>query len=79
MASTVVTVRLGSEIKARLQELADATKRANSFLITEAISEYLKVQAWQINEIKKGIAEADSGQLIAHDKVVKYWKGKHAR
>ncbi len=78
MTSTVVTVRLDSEIKARLQKLADATKRANSFLITEAINEYLKVQVWQINEIKKGIAEADSGQLIVHDKVVKYWKRKHA-
>lgn len=37
----------------------------------EAISEYLKLHEWQISEIKKGIAEAEAGQLFDHNHVKK--------
>lgn len=42
------------------------------------MSEYLKIQEWQISEIKKGIAETDAGQLIGHDNIIKYWEKKRA-
>ncbi len=78
MSSVTMTVRLDDQLKMRLDKLADLTNRSKSFLAVEAISEYLKIQEWQINEIKKGIAEADSGQLVDHSDIVKYWKKKHA-
>ncbi len=78
MASATMTVRLDDGIKERLETLANITHRSKSFLAAEAILEYLKIQEWQIKEIKKGIAEADAGQLIDHDKVVKYWEKKRA-
>ena len=78
MASATMTVRLDSQLKGRLDKLAGLTHRSKSFLAAEAISEYIAIQEWQISEIKNGIAEADSGQLIDHSALVKYWKKKHA-
>lgn len=31
------------------------------------------LEAWQIEEIKKGIAEADAGDLINHSEILKRW------
>lgn len=43
---------------------SDTTRRTKSFLAHE----------WQIKEIKKGLAEADAGELIDHEHIVKKWK-----
>jgi len=78
MSSGTITVRLDDKLKARLEKLADATHRSKSFLAMEAITEYLKIQEWQVKEIKNGLAEADTGQLIEHENIVKHWKKKRA-
>ncbi len=56
MTSTTMTIRLESEMKVRLNKLAEITHRSKSFLAAEAINEYLGIQEWQLTEIKKGIA-----------------------
>ena len=76
MTSTTMTVRLDSQIKNRLEKLAVVTHRNKSFLAAEAIAEYLKIQEWQLNEIKKGIGEGDAGQLMSHADVAKHWEQK---
>ncbi|MBA2649332.1 MAG: CopG family transcriptional regulator, partial [Legionella sp.] len=58
MTSMTMTIRLEPEMKVRLDKLAEITHRSKSFLASEAINVYLKVQEWQLIEIKKGIAEA---------------------
>lgn len=78
MTSATMTVRLDSQLKERLDKLAGLSRRSKSFLAAEAISEYLAIQEWQINEIKAGIAEADAGQLIDHNDIVKIWEQKRA-
>lgn len=78
MASSTMTVRLDSKLKIRLGKLSGITHRSKSFLAAEAINEYLKVQEWQIKEIKNGIAEADAGQLVEHNEIVKFWENKRA-
>lgn len=78
MASATMTLRLDDQLRMRLDKLAEITHRSKSFLAAEAISEYLATQEWQINEIKKGIAEADAGQLVDHNSVVEYWEKKRA-
>ena len=78
MASSTMTVRLDSKLKIRLAKLSEITHRSKSFLAAEAINEYLKVQEWQIKEIKNGIAEADAGQLVEHNEIVKFWENKRA-
>lgn len=43
-----------------------------------ASNKYLKIQEWQVKEIKQGIIEADAGLLIEHENIVKRWKKKRA-
>lgn len=53
-----------------------SSNRPKPYLTAETIDECADLHKWQINEIKKGIAEANSGQLVDYEKVVIYWKKK---
>lgn len=66
-----LTVRIDDKTKHRLEKLAKSTCRTKSNLITYAIKDYLEVNEWQVQEIKKGIKEADTGHLINHEDVLK--------
>ena len=59
----VVTVRLEPELRERLDRLAKAQRRSRSYVATEAIREYLKVNEWQILETRKALAEADRDEF----------------
>ncbi|MFT6791597.1 MAG: RHH-type rel operon transcriptional repressor/antitoxin RelB [Cellvibrionaceae bacterium] len=67
--STTMTIRLEPELKQRLEQLADATRRSKSFLAAEALRDFIELNEWQIQEIKEAIKEADSGNF-ASDKDV---------
>ncbi len=68
--STTMTVRIGDDIKDRLDVLAEATQRSKSFLAAEAIREYVELNEWQIGEIRAALVEADAGDF-ASDKEVR--------
>jgi len=70
--STTITVRLNKAVKKRLEAAAARVRRSKSFLAAEAIEEYLAVQDWQVEAINQGIAEADRGETVSHQKV-KAW------
>lgn len=78
MTSGTITLRLDNQLKSRLEKLSDATHRSKSFLAVEAITEYIKAQEWQIKEINNGLAEADAGQMVEHETIVKRWKKERA-
>ena len=65
--STVVTVRLGADLKAKLEALARSTRRSKSYLAAEAIAAYIDLNRWQIGEIESGIAELDAGEIVSQD------------
>ena len=69
MESAVLTLRLNTEIKDKLDKLASATQRSKSFLAAEAINRYLEVEAWQISEIQKALKEADTGDFANNDEL----------
>jgi predicted transcriptional regulator len=78
MESAVLTLRVDAKTKAKLDKLAQATKRSKSFLAAEAIERYLEVEAWQIKEIKQAIKEADAGDFVSDAefaKIVKKYAG----
>ena len=73
-----MTVRLDSETKDKLEELAKVTARSKSFLAAEeAIHDYIKINEWQIKAIQEGIRQADQCKLIAHEELVRKWEKKH--
>ncbi len=62
-------MRIRPEISEKIGALAETMERSKSWVIEKALEEYLAAQAWQVAEIKEGIAEADSGRLVAHEAV----------
>lgn len=74
--STLVTVRVKSDIAARLAKLAEALDRSKSYLAAEAIEEYLETHEWQVQAIKEGIAAADRGETINFEEIKKHWEKK---
>jgi predicted transcriptional regulator len=76
-------LRLPAKLKGRLEALARSTKRSKSYLAVEAIAAYVDTNAWQVAEIKRGLAEADAGgPFIEHEAVVDWlesWGTDHER
>lgn len=65
-----VTCRLDKDDVAFLDKLAQLTERDRSYLIKKAVSEYVALHKWQIEEVEKALGEADAGQF-ATDKEVR--------
>ena len=67
--SSVLTLRLDAKLKRQLDRLSKSMNRSRSFVAAEAIQEYVSVNEWQINEIKKGLAEADAGDFASDEEM----------
>ncbi len=63
------TPRLDGGLRGKLDKLAAATRRSRSFLAAEAIREYVALNSWQIEEIQKGLAEAERGEFASESEV----------
>lgn len=74
----VLTVRLDPEVLAQLDRLAEATARQRSWIITEAVRDYLAVNAWHVEAIEEGVRQADAGELIPHDRLRRKWQARRA-
>ena len=67
--SSILTLRLDTKLKRRLDQLSKAMSRSRSFLAAEAIRDYVALNDWQIEETKKALAEADRGDFADDDQV----------
>lgn len=61
--TNVFTIRIPSDKQAQLDSLAAAMDRPRSWVVNQAIEDYLETQSWQIAEIKKALEEADAGDF----------------
>ena len=68
-----LNVRLPIELSTQLEALTKATGRTKSFLTVEALREYLAVQAWQVQDIKDGLVEADRGEFATEEEVTNFF------
>lgn len=78
----VVTMCLEPGLRDRLDRLAKAQRRSRSYVATEAIREYVKVNEWQILETRKALAEADRGEFASPEdvrRVLKKWTSPKRR
>ena len=73
--STVITVQITSEVSGKLEPLARDTKRSKAYLAGEAISSYVKRNAWQVARIKESLEDAKSGTSgIPHSEMERWVK-----
>ena len=70
MGSALLTLRINTDTKDKLDKLASATHRSQSFLAAEAINRYLEIEAWQVSEIELALLEADAGDFASDAQVV---------
>lgn len=71
--TTTMTVRLSKATLAKLDALAQSTKRSKSFLAAEAIAGYVDTNAWQVEEIRHAVEQADAGEpFYGHEDVMEY-------
>lgn len=57
-----------------LDSLAAAQDRSRSYLINEAITNYIELHAYQDALVRKGLAEMRKGRVVNHEEVVKRLK-----
>ncbi len=71
MENVTTTIRLDSETISFLDELARGEDRDRSYLIRQAIANYVELRRWQIEEIRQAIKEADAGLFLSDEEVEK--------
>ena len=78
MKDTTMTVRISHETKSRLNRLAEATNRTKSYLLDQAITDYLSIHEWQALETKKAVDLANSphAEWIDHQSIKSKWIAK---
>jgi predicted transcriptional regulator len=69
-----VSFRLGADKVIELDKLGEVLARDRSFLLNQAVDAYLDEQRWQLEHIKEGLRQADSGMGKPHEDVVARWR-----
>jgi predicted transcriptional regulator len=57
-----------------LDSLAAAQDRPRTYLINEAINNYIELHAYQEGLVRKGLDEMRKGRVVGHEQVVKRLK-----
>ena len=68
-AKGVFAIRVSSELQDRLDAIADAIDRPRSWVVNRALEAFVASETWQIEEIKRGLAEADAGEFATDAEV----------
>lgn len=63
MRKQTITFRTDARSKTALDAIAAGLDRDRSYVLNEAISNYLEVHQWQLAHIKKGLRQADAGHF----------------
>jgi len=74
MEKVNVTVRLEQDTVKFLDDLGKSRDRDRSYLIKEALNSYISLHKWQLDEIKKAIAEADAGDFATEEEMEALFK-----
>jgi len=75
-----ISFRADAEKIDALDSLAAAQDRPRSYLINEAIANYIELHAYQDALVRKGLEEMRKGRVVSHGEVVRRLKrAKRAR
>ena len=68
-----ISFRADAEKIDALDGIASAKDRSRSYLINEAIANYIELHDYQDALVAKGLEELREGKVVAHSDVVKRW------
>ena len=66
-----ISFRAVAETIEKLDSLAAAQDRPRSYLINEAIANYIELYAYQDALVRKGLEDLRAGRVVSHEEVVK--------
>jgi predicted transcriptional regulator len=72
----VTSVRLPSDLRARFDQLARATKRTRSDLIVEAMTRFLDTELAYIAAVQEGLADVEAGRHRSLEEVTEEWMSR---
>ncbi len=64
MSKETVTFRTDAKKRKALDEVAAALERDRSYVLNQAIDNYLDIYAWHIEHIKEGERQAEKGEFV---------------
>ena len=64
-----LSVRLESALNDRITAIATALDRPKSWVIEQAVRDFVAMQEWQLAAIDEGIRAADAGRIVAHEDI----------
>ena len=70
MNKQTITFRIATQKKKALDAIASDLDRDRSYVLNEAIENYLDVHQWQIEHIQKGLRQAESGHFAKDSEVI---------
>ena len=63
---TVTTIRLDQETLGNLDAMAASLGRPRSWVVKEAVRQYLEYETWFRQEVQKGQDAVTAGQTVSH-------------
>ena len=72
--STQFSVRTKPELLEQFDAMAEATGRTRSYLVNQAMEDYIAREAWQVAEIRKALEEADAGDFVPDAAMHAFWE-----
>jgi predicted transcriptional regulator len=79
MSSTTLTVRISPEVKKRLGQLADRTRRTKSHLAGEAIAGFVERELAIVAGIRRGLDDMRAGRVVPHKQAMRRLRTTVAR
>lgn len=73
---SVTTVRFDPETRERLDKMAERLNRPRSWIVKEAVAQYLEREIWYLSEVQKGIDDLEAGREVSHEEVAIRLKAK---
>ncbi|HKP79436.1 MAG TPA: hypothetical protein VJU34_09960 [Phenylobacterium sp.] len=65
-----ITVELTDEQEAHLRAAASREERSVEAVVADIVQRQMDYDAWFVDEVRRGVEEADRGELVDHGEVV---------
>ena len=73
------SVRLEPDKREKLDSLAASMDRPRSYLIAQAIDQFLDYHAWKLEQVEAGRDAADRGELVSHEELFDDLRRRYCR
>jgi predicted transcriptional regulator len=73
MNKTMISARIPEKLGNEIEALAEATRRSKAFLITEALEDYVRRQAWHVKRIDEAVRAADESDEYVSEEDMFAW------